>query len=169
MGCLNCGKALKNTKGKRPKKFCNTSCRSSYGQKKKRAGKEPGKPGRPKIINVDLEKTESEAIKFVKKKTGKYRLAIPPEGLLLPVFTGLLPEVYDSPKLDSLADEPKIYDSGRGGIDMLISIPFPEDFASVLRLAKEWKGDVDAFKKRVDGLKLKPNQKLMIYSKLKKP
>lgn len=49
MGCLNCGKELVHTPGKRPKKFCSNSCRSGYSQKKKK-GKEGGPkrgPGRP--------------------------------------------------------------------------------------------------------------------------
>lgn len=48
MGCLECGKELIQTPGKRPKQFCNVTCRSNYWQKKNRAEKERGKPGRPK-------------------------------------------------------------------------------------------------------------------------
>lgn len=55
MGCLNCGKELVHTPGKRQKKFCTTSCRSSYGQKKKRGNCDLvfRKPGRPKKNHLD--------------------------------------------------------------------------------------------------------------------
>jgi DNA-directed RNA polymerase subunit M/transcription elongation factor TFIIS len=33
--CLNCGKILVSTEGKREKKFCNSTCRSNYWQKEK--------------------------------------------------------------------------------------------------------------------------------------
>lgn len=36
MECLNCGEPLKQVKGKREKKFCDSTCRSNYWQKEKR-------------------------------------------------------------------------------------------------------------------------------------
>lgn len=37
--CLNCGKNLNHTEGKREKVFCNTTCRSNYWQKSERLEK----------------------------------------------------------------------------------------------------------------------------------
>lgn len=36
MKCLECEKELTNLDGKRPKQFCNSTCRSKYWHKKKR-------------------------------------------------------------------------------------------------------------------------------------
>jgi ribosomal 50S subunit-associated protein YjgA (DUF615 family) len=36
MECLECKKEITQTKGKRPKKFCNSTCRSNYWQKEQR-------------------------------------------------------------------------------------------------------------------------------------
>ena len=33
--CLNCQKAVQNTEGKRPKKFCSDKCRATYHNKNK--------------------------------------------------------------------------------------------------------------------------------------
>lgn len=91
MGCLNCGKELTNTPGKRPKKFCTTSCRSSYGQKKKRAGAEVvfKKPGRPKVAPVH----------------------IPPGADVLRGYVAPAGDVYDRPKLGRMTnDEPKMWE-----------------------------------------------------------
>lgn len=58
--CQNpsCGKKLKQLKGKRAKKYCNSTCRSSHFQKRQRAGKE-------KISSVDS--FEKEQIKIARK------------------------------------------------------------------------------------------------------
>lgn len=37
MKCLHCGGVMINTPGKRPKKFCSTTCRSNFWQKRQRA------------------------------------------------------------------------------------------------------------------------------------
>lgn len=39
MNCLNCDKELVQMPGKRAKQFCNSTCRSNYWQKEKRASK----------------------------------------------------------------------------------------------------------------------------------
>lgn len=44
---------------------------------------------------------------------------------------------------------------------------YPTDYNDLLRLAKAGGTDKDLFRKHVDSLKLTPNQKSMIYSKLK--
>lgn len=56
MGCLNCGKELVHTPGKKAKKFCNNSCRSGYGQRKKKGQMDSPKrrPGRPKKETIPL-------------------------------------------------------------------------------------------------------------------
>ena len=47
--CLNCNKPLAQTPGKRPRKFCNSTCRSNYWQKQSRI--KVSKPKEP-IQNV---------------------------------------------------------------------------------------------------------------------
>lgn len=146
--CKNCGKPLTQTQGKRAKEFCGVTCRSGYWQKKKR---------------------ESGVIPAIKTKITIKK------GVFV-LDKAQHPEFFDSPKPDALDDELKMWSGAKpgeithnpkGGYDMLMSVPFPEDFAGVLRLAKEWEGDPEVFKKRVDGMKLTSNQKSMIYSKLK--
>lgn len=66
MGCLNCGKELVHTPGKKPKKFCNNSCRSGYGQRKKKGQADVPKkgPGRPKKVNAILRQVARD-VKFI--------------------------------------------------------------------------------------------------------
>jgi hypothetical protein len=46
--CLECGKPVPQTPGKRKKEYCNSTCRTTLWKKKKNAGKEKRGPGRPK-------------------------------------------------------------------------------------------------------------------------
>lgn len=49
MKCLNCEKTVKQTEGKRPKSYCDSSCRQKHWQKKNKEAHPPArKPGRPK-------------------------------------------------------------------------------------------------------------------------
>lgn len=41
MNCLNCNKELEQIKGKRERKFCNSTCRSNFWQKENRKNKLP--------------------------------------------------------------------------------------------------------------------------------
>jgi hypothetical protein len=46
--CLECGKPVEQTPGKRKKEYCGPTCRTTFWKKKKNAGKEKRGPGRPK-------------------------------------------------------------------------------------------------------------------------
>lgn len=50
--CLECDKPVPQTPGKRKKEYCGSTCRTKYWKKKKDAGKEKGKPGRPKKAKI---------------------------------------------------------------------------------------------------------------------
>lgn len=65
MGCLECGKKLIQTPGKRAKQFCNTTCRSNYWQKKKRqeAGRGGRKYGRPAKEHTKKQATSRMPVK----------------------------------------------------------------------------------------------------------
>lgn len=53
MKCLNCGKAVKQTQGKRAKTYCDEKCRQTHWQKKNKEAHPPArKPGRPKKETV---------------------------------------------------------------------------------------------------------------------
>ncbi len=56
MECLNCKKELEQIPQKRPKKFCNSTCRSNYWQKEKR------KEVKPKQETKSEEKKKPEEI-----------------------------------------------------------------------------------------------------------
>jgi hypothetical protein len=79
MHCLNCGKDLVNTPGKKVKQFCGISCRSNYWQKKKRNenGLSAKKPGRPKKATSEIQNTDLILpgglgdVKFPNGKTGE--------------------------------------------------------------------------------------------------
>ncbi len=51
MNCLECGKEIAQTTGKRARIFCNSTCRSNYWQKKKRESKKYDSPKLTKIFN----------------------------------------------------------------------------------------------------------------------
>jgi len=48
--CLECGKEVTQTAGKRKKEYCGNTCRVKYYLKKKNEGKPKGKRGRPKKL-----------------------------------------------------------------------------------------------------------------------
>lgn len=63
--CLNCSAPLSHTPGRRPKKFCSSSCRVKHCLKKKKAGKEVPPtpvivPQKPKTQVKDLTKPTNE-------------------------------------------------------------------------------------------------------------
>lgn len=52
MNCLNCGKPVKQTEGKRAKNYCDPACRQKHWQKnnKKSAIRGPGRPKKTPIV-----------------------------------------------------------------------------------------------------------------------
>lgn len=82
MKCLECEKELINTEGKRPKKFCNNTCRSNYWQKENRkkksivaiqnlnepTGTKETKP--PSTTNTTIDTRKPFMSEAIKKKLG---------------------------------------------------------------------------------------------------
>lgn len=79
MKCLNCGKAVKQTTGKRAKTYCNEKCRQTHWQKKNKEAHPPArKPGRPKkeekaplvvtITEIDNVVTERRDLKVMSQE-----------------------------------------------------------------------------------------------------
>lgn len=67
--CLQCGKPVPQTPGKRAKSYCNNTCRVTYWKKQKEAisGIKKRKPGRPPRITKEINAEEIQAqIKEVK-------------------------------------------------------------------------------------------------------
>jgi hypothetical protein len=62
--CLNCGKELKQEKGKREKKFCNSTCRSAYWQKTHKDSK--GK--KYKLVPIEEYEKLTKPQEFMDKK-----------------------------------------------------------------------------------------------------
>ena len=50
--CLQCGRQVPQTPGKRKKEYCGPTCRTKFWKKKKDAGKVKKGPGRPKKETV---------------------------------------------------------------------------------------------------------------------
>lgn len=59
--CLECGKLVVQTIGKRKKEYCGATCRTKYWKKTKDAGKEKRKPGRPQKSTLLQDKPIPEA------------------------------------------------------------------------------------------------------------
>lgn len=180
MECLNCGKKVKQTKGKRAKQYCNADCRQKHWLKKKKAT-DPSKrgPGRPpKIVQGNLEKTDSGSVRFVKKEGGKFNF----------FESGDLPNKVDfvigfdpinKSKMNPLADEPLKGQLSDPPADLSYTpqhvfalkknegVPAP-NFNSLLTMAKLGVEDEAAFRELVKSAGLTPNQQSMIHSKLKK-
>jgi len=57
MKCPNCEKEIEQTKGKRKKKFCNSTCRSNVWQKKKRKLEEKKPENTTTPVNIPENKT----------------------------------------------------------------------------------------------------------------
>lgn len=184
MGCLNCGKELVNTPGKRPKQFCNVTCRSGYWQKKKRSEANTEFKGvipTPEMtLNQSIEYNPNLSFDSTKMNTTADKPAMYQKGDKKRTSGGLTKHfepaiIYDQfgkPIDTSFIDGPVVneirsYITSEVGTNLLVAFSFPKDFAGILRLAKEWKGDKAAFKSKIDGLSLTPNQKSMILSKLK--
>jgi hypothetical protein len=53
MNCLNCGKEVKQTPGKRAKAYCDPNCRQRHWLKnnKKKSGRGPGRPKKTPLID----------------------------------------------------------------------------------------------------------------------
>lgn len=197
MECLICGKQVKQTPGKRAKHYCDANCRQKHWLKKNKESKPKGPgPGRPKKlfkgVIPDKETMLSQRIEYNpnlsfdagkidtiadepkkwqegdhKKTTGGLTKYFEP-AFQPPIIYDKFGKPIDAPLIDKpVVDELRSYCSEEGGTNLLISFSFPKDFAGILRLAKEWKGDVEAFKNKVNGLNLTANQKSMILSKLK--
>lgn len=86
--CANpsCGKKIKQTKGKRARKYCNSTCRSSHFQKKQRA--------EVSVKKTFVEQCEEQAKKdFVKLGVDVVMAGSPTNGM------------YDGPKLNISHDE----------------------------------------------------------------
>jgi hypothetical protein len=174
MNCLECGKEVPQTKGRRERLFCNNTCKSKYWRKNKKSdGMVPAMgPGRPKKSAAETPLSDEVLKGFVVTTT---------------------PQVFDAPKIDTLADEPKmwqegepnppykftpavIYDvNGKAMTEEEISNAmnalhhvYPSDYNELLRMAKAGVNNQVAFRKHVENTKLTPGQKGMIYSKLKK-
>lgn len=71
MNCLQCGKELINTPGRRPKQFCNSTCRSNYWNKAKKTNNLKFKvivvPEPTKIPNWEQPKSSKIDIKIMPK------------------------------------------------------------------------------------------------------
>lgn len=166
MKCLNCEKDVPQTVGKRAKLYCSISCRSAHWQKKKRAGKEPGKSGRPpsqkkkpqnesrEIQNADVTlpgglgeiQTGSGIVgqveKFFKKSDGSVTLTISPK-----------------------SKEKKIEEIEAEIISSIVKLP--TGFNELLTMAKVGVTDKPFFLKHVENTKMTPGQRGMIIAKLK--
>jgi hypothetical protein len=69
MGCLNCGKDLVQTPGKREKQFCGSKCRISYWQKEKAIEKLANKIPEEKATNARIlpdQKEYDEVLEYLK-------------------------------------------------------------------------------------------------------
>jgi len=53
-----------------------------------------------------------------------------------------------------------------GSVRLTVGPSYPSDYSGLLRVAKEGVEDIAAFKRHLETIKLTPNQKQMIYSKL---
>jgi hypothetical protein len=118
MNCLNCGKKVKQTKGKRVKQYCNAECRQKHWQKKNREANPPARgPGRPpkfktKILTSDGQKVEQPDPPLPQKEDEKVTFYTQEDSH--PDLGSFVapPEVFDAPKLNALSDEPKMWQEG---------------------------------------------------------
>lgn len=154
MGCLECGKELTQTPGKRAKLFCNVTCRSNYWQKQKRkdAPLKKGSPGRPK------------------KNTGKTKPIKGVDGTIVRLSSGIdfkptTAKSYDVEKLKNYTyDEPAMYQKAEV---VSSELKLPTNPMELKRMAESGVPDLVAFKKHVASIKMTAGQRAMIYSKLK--
>jgi hypothetical protein len=114
--CLFCKKPIKDTPGRRPKKYCDDNCRQKHFQAKRRNNKAADPFSKKskkstKKIKGDLQKAEDGKVKFVPKKTGKTTLVEPTE-LDSKVDFKVGVDTFDTDKSDTLADEPKMWQDG---------------------------------------------------------
>ena len=68
--CLECGKEVPQTAGKRKKEYCGNTCRVKFYLKKKNEGKPKGKRGRPKKSELEksYEKTLNKIVNYPENK-----------------------------------------------------------------------------------------------------
>jgi hypothetical protein len=169
MNCLECGKEVPQTKGRRERLFCNNTCKSKYWRKNKKSDgtvptRGPGRP--PKKNNLEhviflgplvmpvVENSQQKTVHLTLPDIPKTEFVTPP------------PEAFDAPKLDTLADEPKMYQEWV--VDAVTEVGYPSDYNELLRMAKSGVTNEAAFRKHVENTKLTPPQRSMIYSKLKR-
>jgi|ERR1700748_556124 len=55
--CLECGKPVSQTPGRRKKEYCGSTCRSLHWKKKQQMGKQKRGPGRPPKSALDYPRT----------------------------------------------------------------------------------------------------------------
>lgn len=190
MGCLECGKELTQTPGKRAKQFCNVTCRSNYWQKQKRKDKpqKKGVAGRPIKKNTgiqntdmvlpgpigDLKFTDGSSREIIQTKSdfkkGSITLTLADRKVAKELaskidFMPTTSESYDAEKFNHyIHDEPPIYQK----VEVVSSeLKLPTDPMELKRMAEAGVPDLVAFKKHVASIKMTAGQRAMIYSKLK--
>lgn len=81
--CLQCGKPVKQTSGKRKKEYCGSTCRSLHWKEKQQAGKPKRGPGRPPKIEPfnpsNLQKELEEITVKQAKKTQEVTSPVKPK------------------------------------------------------------------------------------------
>lgn len=175
MECLNCGKPVRQTPGKRAKKYCDADCRQRHWLKKKKEIDPPTRgPGRPKkegsiLVYPNDVKEGIEEIKFV---SGSRPHGARAGGIIPDLETALASSVQYDPNASfdiekvktTLADEPKKWQEA----EMVESeIKLPTKPYDLKKMAEAGVPDKEAFKKHVEATKMTPGERSMIYSKLK--
>lgn len=77
--CLNCGKELIHTEGRRPKKYCNSSCKIAFWNKTHK--------GQPKYVKIATYDKLKQEFQLLKSKI---------------VYATATPSSYDSPPINNM-------------------------------------------------------------------
>lgn len=147
--CLECGKPVPQTFGKRKKEYCNSTCRTKFWKKKKDAGKEKKGPGRPKKAFIDpkeIQKKIAETKEKLKNLPILYGpikeilVAASEETAKLDIETAITPSqsmrgtiiVADPLKAAALARHPK-------NASAKDEVPFPDNWDKMGKIQRlEW-------------------------------
>lgn len=155
--CLFCEKPIKNTPGRRPKKYCDDNCRQKHFQAQRRDNAAANhSPSQPK------KKTPAPS----KKKVTKTNPGLPQKDeLILPGPIGQM-EFMDGTSAEILQTKS---DFQKGTLTITTGPRYPNEYKPLLDLAKSGEvNDLTAFREHVRKAKLTGPQRDMIYSKLSK-
>lgn len=133
MNCLECGKPVKQTAGKRAKMYCNPSCRSKYFVKQKKADNpNPRKPGRPKKETIPLpdDYVRIEKVKILTADGKELPLSFKPQNQpITNEFGKVLVEAKKSPKRPNTPSSSEMYQKEEAK-------PYPENWSSMGKLER---------------------------------